>query len=92
MNAVFRYAVQTGLATYNPAAEMRGVLKTRKVVHRAALDAKDLPVFLRTLTLADITSITRLALKFIILTAARSGEVRGATWGEIDLDGAANSC
>ena len=28
----------------------------------------------------------RLALEFLILTAARSGEVRGATWGEVDLD------
>lgn len=28
------------------------------------------------------------ALEFAILTAARSGEVRGATWDEFDLDGA----
>ena len=29
---------------------------------------------------------TRLAFQFLIFTAARSGEVRGATWSEIDLD------
>jgi integrase len=28
---------------------------------------------------------TKLALEFLVLTAARSGEVRGATWGEVDL-------
>lgn len=28
MNALFRYAVQTGKATYNPASDMKGVLKT----------------------------------------------------------------
>ena len=76
MNAVLRYAVQTGRATYNPAADMKGVLKTRKVVHRAALDREEMPEFLRALTLADIHSTTKLALKFTILSAARSGEVR----------------
>ena len=35
---------------------------------------------------ADIHTTTKLALEFAILTAARSGEVRGATWDEIDLD------
>lgn len=86
INAVFRYAVQTGRATYNPAADMKGVLKARKVVHRAALDKNELPEFLRALTTSDLHVTTRLALKFTILTAARSGEVRGATWDEIDMD------
>jgi len=86
MNAVFRYAVQTGLATWNPAADMKGVLKTRKVTHRAALDLEELPEFLHTLTVSDIHVTTRLALKFTILTAARSGEVRGATWDEMNLE------
>jgi len=88
VNAVLRYAVQTGLATSNPASEMKGVLKTRKIVHRAALSREELPEFLRTLSVADIHTTTMLALKFTILTAARSGEVRGATWDEINLDDA----
>ena len=88
MNAVLRYAVQAGLATYNPAADMKGVLKTRKVGHRAALSREEMPDFLRNLTKADIHITTKLALKFTILTAARSGEVRGATWDEINLDDA----
>lgn len=36
--------------------------------------------------LAESDSIGRLALQFTILTAGRSGEVRGATWSEIDLE------
>ncbi|NTV12830.1 MAG: integrase arm-type DNA-binding domain-containing protein [Desulfobulbaceae bacterium] len=88
VNAVLRFAVQTGLATYNPAAEMKGVLKTRKVVHRAALTRGEMPEFLRTLRTADIHITTKLALEFTILTAARTGEVRGATWDEINLDDA----
>ena len=35
--------------------------------------------------LAKRQGIDARALAFTILTAARSGEVRGATWGEIDL-------
>ena len=36
--------------------------------------------------LAESESVGRLSLQFTILTAGRSGEVRGATWSEIDLD------
>jgi integrase len=43
----------------------------------------DIPAFL--VRLRQRTSVTRLALEFLILTAARSGEVRGARWSEIDL-------
>ena len=35
ISAVFRFAIQTGRAIYNPAADMRGALKARKVTHRA---------------------------------------------------------
>jgi len=86
ITAVFRYAVQTGRATYNPASEMRGVIKARKVQHHPMIQPDELPDFLRNLTTADIHTTTKLAIQFTILTAARSGEVRGATWKEIDLE------
>ena len=86
MNAVFRYAIQTGRATNNPAADMKGVIKTRKVKHMPALPKEELPEFLRQLTATKIHITTKLALKFLILTAARSKEVRGARWEEIDLE------
>jgi integrase len=86
MNGVFRYSIQTGRATYNPAADMRGVLISRKVVHHPMIQPAELPEFLQALTVSDIHTTTKLALQFTILTAARSGEVRGATWAEIDLD------
>lgn len=86
MNAVFRYAVQTGKTTYNPATDMQGVLKTRKVEHRAAISREDLPQFLKDLTNGDIHTTTKLAIRFTILTGGRSGEIRGATWEEIDFD------
>lgn len=84
--AVFRYAVQTGRATTNPATEMKGILKNRKVTHYTALSIDDLPQFLKTLSASNIHVTTKLALQFTILTAARSAETRGARWEEIDLE------
>jgi len=57
----------------------------RKDGHFAAMPFGDLPAFMA--RLRQRTSTTRLALEFLILTAARSGEVRGACWPEIDLAG-----
>jgi integrase len=86
MTAIFRYGIQTGRATYNPAAEMKGIIKKRAVQHHPMITPEELPKFLYDLINADVHVTTRLALEFTILTAARTGEVRGATWEEIDLD------
>jgi integrase len=55
----------------------------KKQGHFEALPLKDVPAFLT--WLRTRTSIGRLALEFLILNAARSGEVRGCCWSEIDL-------
>ena len=41
MNSVFRYAIQTGRASYNSAADMRGVLKSRRVQHHPMINPND---------------------------------------------------
>ena len=84
-SAIFRYAIQTGRATYNPAADMKGVLKTRKVEHRSAISRGELPDFLKKLDSYSGDPITKLALKLIVLTFVRTGELRGAQWGEFDV-------
>jgi len=56
----------------------------KKDWHFAALPYEDAPAIMAKLAQKD--SVGRLALRFLILTAARSGEVRGATWAEIDKD------
>lgn len=85
-SAIFRYAVQTGRAQVNPASELKGVLKTRKVQHRAAVTRAELPALLRAVSSYQGHIITRLALKFLILTFVRPGELRGARWSEFDLE------
>jgi len=57
--------------------------KVRQVEHHAALDWRETPSFM--VKLGGRNSFGARALEFAILTAARSGEVRGARWPEIDL-------
>lgn len=58
--------------------------KIRKVKHQRALPWKDVPAFMADLRGRD--GMGARALGFIILTAARSGEVRKACWTDIDMD------
>jgi integrase len=85
-SAIFRYAIQTGRASYNPAADMKGVLKTRKVEHRSAISQGELPDFLKKLDSYSGDPITKLAMRLIVLTFVRTGELRGARWEEFDVD------
>lgn len=54
--------------------------------HHAALPYEDMPEFWT--KLAALDSVSAKALRFTILTAARSGETRGAVWGEFDFGSA----
>ncbi len=60
--------------------------KVSPVVHREALPFRDIPEFVA--NLRGLNGVAPKALLFTILTAARSGEARGATWGEIDAGSA----
>lgn len=58
--------------------------KVQKVEHHAALPVDEIGAFMR--DLREREGIAARALEVLILTAARSGEVRGMAWGEINLD------
>lgn len=58
--------------------------KVAPVKHHAAVPVANLPASYR--QIAAVHGQSALALRFLILTAARSGEVRGMTWEEVDLD------
>lgn len=57
--------------------------KVARVVHHPAMPYSVVAAFLE--GLKDVPGASALALRFIVLTACRSGEARGATWGEVDL-------
>jgi integrase len=67
--------------------QLMGNIKQRRGGHFSAMPHKDLPAFAAKLRDED-PSVGRLALQFLLLTAARPGEVRYMTWAEIDLDAA----
>lgn len=91
---VLSYAMQAGYRPegLNPARWKGGLdkllaapSKVAKIEHYAALPIGDMGNFMARLRTVEGTGAR--ALELAILTAARSGEVRGATWAEIDLEG-----
>jgi integrase len=89
--AVIDHAKARGLYVGDNPADWRGGLKellpARKKLtrgHHAALDYRALPAVIAKLRASD--SVSARAVEFTALTATRSGEVRGATWEEIDFD------
>jgi integrase len=85
---IFRYAIATGRAERNPAADLRGALKPPVRKHQAHLKADELPEYLRKLEAYDGSLQTKLALKFLLLTFVRTGELRAAEWKEVNLEDA----
>ncbi|MDP9154406.1 MAG: tyrosine-type recombinase/integrase [Pseudomonadota bacterium] len=89
MDVVFKWAWAHGHIVANPVAVVDHLLpkQNAKVEHQPAMPWKDIPAFLAShVRKRLITDSTRAAIELLILTAARSGEVRGATWNEIDLN------
>lgn len=84
---IMRYAIATGRASRDPAADLRGAMKpSPRVRHMAALRENDLPEFLQKLDAYDGDLRTRLAIELVMRTFVRTGEIRGARWSEIDGD------
>lgn len=88
IRAIFRYAVQTGRASTNPANELIGIIKTKKVQHRKALERSELPAFIEAVKNYEGMASTRYAILLMLLTFVRTDELRKATWKEFDIDGA----
>ena len=92
IEAVIDYASALGIRSGDNPARWRGHLdhllpkpkKVRAVKHHPALPHAQIADFMT--DLAQREGVAARALAFTILTAARSGEVRGMTWGEVDLD------
>ena len=89
---VLDYASARGYRQGDNPARWRGHLdkipatpgKVARVEHHAALDYADIGALM--VALRKQLGMGARALEFAIITAARSGEVRGANWAEVDLD------
>ena len=85
---VFRYAIATGRAEYNPAADLSSALEVHQSNHFPFLKADEIPEFLRALEGYTGSHLVQIATKLLMITGVRTIELRAALWQEFDLDNA----
>lgn len=83
---VFRYAIVTGRAEYNPAADLTSAMSGHESKHYPFLTVEELPEFFKALAGYTGSPLVVLAARLLILTGVRTGELRGAFWSEFDLE------
>ena len=89
IRTVLRWSMAHGFVEHNVAGEtIDGALPPMPQVkeHLRSLPYREVAAALRTVEASGASLSARLCLRFVVLTAARSGEGRGATWEELDLD------
>ena len=91
IGTVMKWAVAKGYRPDNPAGGAIGAALpkssgTRR--HFRALPHSEVGTALDTVLASSAWALSKLAFEFLVLTAARSGEVRGARWEEIDFESA----
>lgn len=87
---VFRFAIVTGRGERDVSADLKGALQPYKKGHFAAMDAGELPSFLRKLHANEARMFpqTKYAVEFMLLTFVWTSELVKAEWTEFDMDGA----
>ncbi len=86
LHAVMAWCIGEGHRADNPVDAVGSALPrgSAQVDHRRALPYADVAGALAKLWESDAAETTKLCIEFLTLTACRSGEVRGATWEEVD--------
>ncbi len=85
-NEVFRYAIVTGRAEYNPAADQTSAMSKHESKHYPFLTVEELPDFFKAPSSYTGSPLVVLAARLLIFTGVRTGEIRGAFWSEFDLE------
>lgn len=94
MHAVMSWGWAHGHCSANPVDVAHHLLpqqpsKALRTEHQPAMSWRDIPKFIaEKLKSSNRHDVTRPMLELLILTAARSGEIRGMLWAELDLDAA----
>ncbi len=84
--AIFRYAIVTERLSYNPASDLKGALIAHKAEHYPTLPVSELKGFLDALECVSTTRQNKLAMKLLMLTFVRTGEMRFSKWDNIDFN------
>ncbi len=91
IETVMDWAVAQGYRVDNPAGRslLRGLPKTQRLKeHHRALPYAQVPGAVMKIRESNVSIGTKLAFEYLVLTAGRSGEVRGADWAEVDWESA----
>ena len=89
ISAVMRWAVAQGYREDNPAGEAIGAALPKtggRTRHQPALPYPEVRGAMERVRASGAYPSTVLAFEFLVLTACRSGEVRGARWDEVDIE------
>ncbi len=86
IRSVLEWAIALDMRNGNPCDRVLPVLGSQNdiVTHRQALPHKEVAAAIETVRTGSAQPAVKLAFEFLVLTASRSGEVRGAQWAEID--------
>jgi integrase len=86
VKSIYRWAVTHGRIDVNPMLDLMAgeILKPREVVPRLMLPEREIPAYLNKLDQYDGDPTTVHALRLLMLTVTRPGELRGARWAEFD--------
>ena len=87
IHTVLEWAIAMNLRNDNPSDRVGPVLGPQRniVQHMRALPHREVAAALATVRASGATPAVTLAFEFLVLTAARSGEVRLAAWDEMDM-------
>lgn len=83
---IYRFAIITGRASYNPLTDLTGALTPHKQQHFPHVSQEELPELVNAIEQYDKSPLVRIGLKLLLMTALRPGEMRQAQWKEIDLE------
>lgn len=89
LSQIFRFGLAQGSVEVNPATDLDVIAAHAPATrHHPHVTVSELPELLGKIEAANINTLTRHAIRLLVLTAVRPGELRAAPWAEFDLDAA----
>lgn len=82
---IFRHAVLTERTKHDPAYNLRRVLTPSQEKHFPTIEASELPAFFKALEAINTTDMNKLAVRLLMYTFVRTGELRQAKWEDINF-------
>jgi integrase len=89
LHQIFRFGLASGVVDANPATDLDVVAAPAGAArHHPHVSFAELPELLSKIDSTNNSTLTRFAIRLLVLTATRPGELRAARWSEFDLDAA----